>query len=206
LPRERCGQQHPLPRRLEVNNKFRPSRLIAAADGALLRSSRDRLNAAGSISDCEGSGCLDFNCGFSSREDTALLVIISSNAAADLAKERLGKAHRIVVIAGIMFSTIAGLALIVFICERVFGMPEMDLSIGHFTRLFNNCVESILLPFFGFFLVSTIIVFYVWSAVSDNKSLSEILHKYPKVAFIGYFIIALILALIGLILRLFGWW
>lgn len=136
----------------------------------------------------------------------SLLVIISSNAAADLAKERLGEAHRIVVIAGIIFSTIAGLAFIVFVCERVFGIPEMDLSIGHFTRLFNSFVESILLPFFGVFLVSAIMVFYVWSAVSENKYLSEILHKYPKAAFVGYFIIALILALIGLILRLFGWW
>src|SRR5215475_1950302 len=94
----------------------------------------------------------------------SLLVIISSNAAADLAKERLGKAHRIVVLAGILFSTVAGFSLIIFICERVFGMPEVDLSLGRLTRLFNDFIDSILLPFVGFLSVFSVVILYIWAA------------------------------------------
>jgi hypothetical protein len=137
----------------------------------------------------------------------SLLVIISSNAAAEFAKERLGKAYRTVIRIGVLFSTIAGVSLIVFICERVFGMQEIDLSLVRLTRLFNNFVESIFLPFLGFFSISGVIVFYGWAVFSENnKDLGEILDKRPEATFNGCFMIAVALALIGVMLRLFGVW
>ena len=133
----------------------------------------------------------------------SLLVIISSNAAADLAKERLGKAHRIVVLAGILFSTVAGFSLIIFICERVFGMPEVDLSLGRLTRLFNDFIDSILLPFVGFLSVFSVVILYIWAAITENnKSLAEVLGRHPEATFNVCFLIAAILALLASLWRL----
>src|SRR5262249_5271381 len=57
-----------------------------------------------------------------------LFVILSSNAAAEMAKDRLGKAFPFAIFAGTIFSFIAGLALLIFVWERVLGYPEINVK------------------------------------------------------------------------------
>src|SRR5262245_4440344 len=114
----------------------------------------------------------------------SLLVILTSNAAAEFAKPKLGKYYQPVTIAGAFFSLVAGIGLIIFIWERVFGFPEVDLhaaglvsALANLLAGFNHLVLNIVLPkslaLFGAAVFGFVIALGAFGIMRDTKFMKE---------------------------------
>jgi hypothetical protein len=133
-----------------------------------------------------------------------LVVILSSNAAAEMAKGRLGQAYPFVCIAGIVFSLLAGCGLIIFLLERVFGVPEIDITAGTILSFINTAMISFNnLVIFTLHLVFSVQVFssflflmLVFGVLTflDEHFGTNYLQKYESLVAVSFWLAVFVLA------------